>query len=212
MKNTIKSYCSIYTNEYIIITTLTTIIMLTIFLIKINVFLTAYREVKFLKSEYSATYVMLAFILTLIFVFSGTASAKSLYVIADHHTGQFDAYNINPNGTITYQATYNVNFNDPAGIAIHNRDNVIFITSEFNAGVEIVDASTYTYIGTASGPSNLAGIDVDEKNDIVYTVRRNTNRIYAYDWNPVTKTLTLKSGYPKALPNCSAAYGIAYDD
>jgi len=156
--------------------------------------------------------VTLAFILALIFVFSGTASAKSLYVIADHHTGQFDAYNINPNGTITYQATYNVNFNDPAGIAIHNEDNVIFITSEFNAGVEIVDASTYTYIGTASGPSNLAGIDVDEKNDVVYTVGRNTNQIYAYDWNAVTKTLTLKSGYPKALPNCSAAYGIAYDD
>jgi len=48
--------------------------------------------------------------------------------------------------------------------------------------------------------------------NIVYTVDRHTNDLYAYDWDPVAKTLTLKSGYPVDLPNCVGAYGIAFDD
>ena len=37
---------------------------------------------------------------------NASASPKSMYLIADHHTAQFDAWEIKPNGTVEYQATY----------------------------------------------------------------------------------------------------------
>jgi len=148
----------------------------------------------------------------------GTASAKSLYVIAEHHTGQFDAYKINPDGTVTYQATYNLAVStDPAGVAIDEdpeREATLFITSEGSNNIELVDATTMTSLGfaTAPGASDLAGIDVDSTSNIVYTVDRETNNLYAYDWDSSAKTLILKTGYPVNLPNCTGAWGISLNE
>jgi uncharacterized repeat protein (TIGR01451 family) len=71
-----------------------------------------------------------------------------------------------------------------------------------------------TSLGYASvGPGDyFAGIAVDDANDIVYTVYRATDDLYAFDWNPAGPNVTLKAGYPIDLPNCSAAYGIALDE
>jgi uncharacterized repeat protein (TIGR01451 family) len=144
---------------------------------------------------------------------AGTAEAKSLYLVGDHHTAQFDAWNINPDGTVTYQATYGLSYaTDPAGIAIDESSNTLFISSEFSGGVEMVDATTMTPLGVSSGPSDLAGLAVDDANDILYAVERYSYVLYAYDWNPLAKTLTLKAGYPKNLPNCKGAFGIALDE
>jgi uncharacterized repeat protein (TIGR01451 family) len=141
------------------------------------------------------------------------ASPKSLYLVANHHTRQFDAWEIKPDGTATYQATYWLSYaTDPAGIAIDESSNTLFITSEFSGGVEMVDATTMTSLGVSTGPSDLAGIAVDDAKNIVYTVKRYSNVLYAYDWNPVARTLTLKSGYPISLPGCSGAFGIALDE
>ncbi|MEM3618674.1 MAG: hypothetical protein QXK47_06365 [Candidatus Bathyarchaeia archaeon] len=138
---------------------------------------------------------------------------KSLYLIANHHLGQFDAWNINPDGTVIYQATYWLSHaTDPAGIAIDESSNTLFITSEFSSGVEMVDAITMTSIGVSLGPSDLAGIDTDDANNIVYTVLRMSNELYAFDWDPIAKTLTPKIGFdPYYLPNCSQALGIEFD-
>jgi len=165
---------------------------------------------------------ILVFILMASFIavtLAGTASGKSLYLIANHHTGQFDAWNINPDGSITYQATYNLTYaNDPGDVAVWVEagsdppEGALFITSEFDYGVELVDAKTMTSLGSAWGAMDLAGIDVDDLNKIVYTVERGTDNLYVYDWDPVAKTLTLKSGYPKDLPNCSGASGLALDE
>jgi len=139
-----------------------------------------------------------------------------LYVIRDHHTAQFDAWNIEAPGVdppITYQAAYNLTHaGDPAGVTVDNDSATLFITSEFNEGVELVDATTMTSLGWAPGATNLAGIDIDDQKDVIYTVERGTGNIYVYDWDPTTKTLTLRSGYPKALPNCGAAFGLALDE
>jgi len=145
------------------------------------------------------------------------ASPKSLYICADHHTAQFDAWNIKPDGTAEFQATISLSHaTDPAGIAIDESSNTLFITSEFSRGVEMVDATTLTSIGVeTTGPSNLAGIDVDDANDIVYTVKRNGRTLYAYDWDPIALTLTarnLAGSHPYTLPGCSNAYGIALDN
>ena len=142
------------------------------------------------------------------------ASPKSLYLVANHHTRQFDAWEIKPDGTATYQATYWLSYaTDPAGIAIDESSNTLFITSEFSGGVEIVDATTMTSLGVSPGPSDLAGIDVDDANDVVYAVKRYSNNLYVYDWDPVAKSLTPRPGFnPYYLPGCLGAFGIALDE
>ena len=55
-------------------------------------------------------------LITSVFV---SAEVKSLYLVGDHNTAQFDAYEINPDGTVTGQVSYNLVYaTDPAGIGI----------------------------------------------------------------------------------------------
>jgi len=142
------------------------------------------------------------------------ASPKSLYLVADHHTAQFDAWEVKPDGTVEYQATYLLTHaTDPAGISMDESSATLFITSEFSGGVEMVDATTMTSLGVSVGPEDLAGIDVDDENDIVYTVQRSEpGFLYVYDWDPVASNLTLREGYPKVLENCQSSFGLALDD
>ena len=153
--------------------------------------------------------------MVLMTVFTGAAAAKSLYLIAEHHTGQFDAWKIESNGTATYQATYMLSHVTwPSGVAIDESSVTLFITEEGSNTIELVDATTMTSLGstTAPGASNLAGIEADDAKDIVYTVERWTDNLFVYDWNPVAKTLTLQAG-PMDLQNCAqGAMGIALDD
>jgi uncharacterized repeat protein (TIGR01451 family) len=138
-----------------------------------------------------------------------------LYLVANHHTAQFDAWNINPDCTATYQFKVNLSYaTDPAGIGMDESSNTLFISSEFSlAGLEMVDATTMTSVGKSdTGVTNCGGVEVDDANDIVYTIKRAGNTLYAYDWDPVAKTLTLKAGFPKTLPGCSGGYGIALDE
>jgi len=152
-----------------------------------------------------------------IMVFPQTVAAKSVYLSANHHTRQFDAWSLNPDGTVTYQATYNLaHSTDPAGIGIDAvPDNpgdpiIMFITSEFSGGVEIVDPVSLTYMGVSSGPRNLGGVDVDDVDNIVFTLGRQTNRLYIYDWNPGAATLTQSAVI--TLPGLSYGFGLAFDD
>lgn len=159
-------------------------------------------------------------LLLIFFFYQDVTFAKSLYVVAEHHQANFDSYNINPDGTVTYQQRYGLQYaTDPAGVAIWEdpltSDAFLFITSEFNlAGFEIVDATTMQYVGIApANSSNLAGIDVDDINLVVYTVRRWSNDLYVYDWNPATRTITPRPGFsPYDLPGCVGAFGIALDE
>ena len=151
----------------------------------------------------------------------GTAEAKSVYIIANHHTAQFDSYNIEGDGTITSQVTHNLSYaTDPSGMAIWVDPNTppgsppegaIFITSEFSlSGVEFWDAKTMTYLGTAPGANDLAGIDVDGGKNLIYAVARWTDDLYIYSWDPINGTTTLQDTIN--LPNCSGAFGIALDE
>jgi uncharacterized repeat protein (TIGR01451 family) len=137
--------------------------------------------------------------------------AKSLYLASDHHSSQFDAWSINPDGTVDFQAVYGLHYStDPAGIAIDEDSGVMFITSEFSGGVEMVDPVTLTYLGVSAGPSNLAGIDIDDMDDIVFAVQRYTSNLYIFRWHEDTLTLTQEAMI--VLPNCSGAFGLALDE
>ena len=147
--------------------------------------------------------------------------SKSLYLIADHHTAKFDAWGIRYDCMATYQATYDLDYStDPAGIALDaifnenlNETPTLFVTSEFSGGVEMIDATTMRGLGVSSGPSDLAGIDVDDVNDVIYAVERNSDNLYVYDWDSSSKTLTPKAGFnPHHLRGCSGAFGIALDE
>jgi hypothetical protein len=161
---------------------------------------------------------VLGFSLLLAFALAGTALAKSLYLVAGHHTRQFDVWNINPDCTTNYLNTYTIHHSDPAGIACwvppkgSSYPGYIFISAEFDYGIEVVNASTFNYVTTSSGPKNFAGVAVDHDNDVVYVLKRASRTLYAYDWDPATESITLKAGYPKNLSGTSGGYGIAYNE
>ncbi|MEW6379114.1 MAG: HYR domain-containing protein, partial [bacterium] len=168
------------------------------------------------------------------------ASAKSLYMLANHHTNQFDAWNINPDGTVTYQATYGLSFTqEPSGLALDADSGTLFFTDEFNVpgqdpAIEMVDAVSMKSLGSVVPRGrdgrpvrDLAGIDVDDKHNIVYIVQRRRPDIYVYDWDPNfivvnptnpdevivdSRAMTLRDGYPQALPGVVGAFGIALDE
>ena len=166
-------------------------------------------------------------LLSILFLFtawmSGTAIAKSAYVVADHHTRAFDAWNINPGGTVTFQTsqTLTSETRDPAGLAVYegkdssNNDvNLLFITTEFNDTIEIWDPVTMTWVTTihTGCPMNLsAGIAVCPRLNLVFAVARNTNTLLVFDFDPDTLAFTCYPGAPFALPNTVGAWGIALD-
>ena len=109
------------------------------------------------------------------------------------------------------QATYSLSYaTEPAGVAVDSDSGVLFVTNEFNGGVEMADPVTLTYMGISSGPWNLAGIDVDDVDDIVYSVRRSSDDLYIFDWYPVGKSMAQLAKID--LPNCSGAFGISLDE
>ncbi|TFH43053.1 MAG: DUF11 domain-containing protein [ANME-2 cluster archaeon] len=145
---------------------------------------------------------------------AGTASAKSMYLIADHTSKAFDAYNINPDGTATYQARYTLQYaSAPAGLAVDTDSNTLMVTTESGlAGFEMVNANDMTFLGTQSGSSNMGGIEVDEINNVIYAIKRGTNDLYVYDWNPSTRTATPRAGNPQQLANTVYGMGTAIND
>ena len=142
----------------------------------------------------------------------GTASAKSLYLAS--HNDQIRAYDIGADGyTLTYQYSGIPNEHDPVGVALDGEHTIpiLFITFEGGNYVQIMNANTMVSLGTVSAPgsSNLAGIAYDQDNDRMYCVDRSQSKLYVYDWNYSTTTLTAVSGSPFTI--CSGTYGIALD-
>ncbi|MBA4178302.1 MAG: hypothetical protein C0505_17350 [Leptothrix sp. (in: Bacteria)] len=147
------------------------------------------------------------------------AAAKSLYIIANINASPtpIRTYDIQgaPNHLV-FQATQNV----PAfaggavGLGLDSASKKLFVTYEGSNVIQLLDAQTFANLGTTTAPGagNLAGIVVDQGKGKVYTVDRETNRLYVYTWTPATNTLTLDGGTFKALAGVSQANGIALDE
>ena len=123
------------------------------------------------------------------------AEAKSLYVIANINDSPTPiiAYDILPNGTMQYQTTHDVPYHPwgAVGIAVDSDAEMLFVTYEDNNVIELINATNMTSMGitTAASADNLAGIVVDHEKNKVYTIDRNTNDLYVYDWSPANTTL-----------------------
>ncbi len=89
---------------------------------------------------------------------------------------------------------------------------ILFITFEGSGYVQIMNANTMASLGTVTAPgsSNLAGIVYDQDNDRMYCVDRGQNKLYVYDWDYSTSTLSAVSGSPFTI-SASNTYGIALD-
>jgi len=168
---------------------------------------------------------MFLIILTLVFsvltataMFSSTAGAKSLYVISDINSTPtpVEAYNIWPNGTLDWQATDTVPYFGwgGVGLGVDTDSAILFVTYEMSNTIQLVNATTMADEGTTTAPSatNLAGIVCDQEKQKVYTIDRNTNHLYVYSWDPITKTLTLDGTTYITLSEVYSAYGIALDE
>jgi uncharacterized repeat protein (TIGR01451 family) len=161
---------------------------------------------------------------TLALCITGTAFAKSAYVIANHHTGAFDAWNINPDGTLSYQTTHLLSGSaDPSGLDVYegqdsssNPVEVLFITSEFTNTVEMVDATTMTSLGIAptACPKKLSGgIAVDSGRNMVFAAVRNNNILLVFFFDPDAMTLTCHVDNPGiTLPGAFHIWDMALDD
>ncbi len=158
-------------------------------------------------------------------VFSvGPAAGQSVYLSADHHTQQFDAWNINSDGTIVYQATYNLSYaTDPAGIAIDavtgvGNDPLMFVTTEGIGGIEVINPVTLQFHGVAPGPINMGGVDVDDIDNIIFAIQRGTSEyggngtseLYIYSYNDDGSGITQQAHI--TLPNHGAGFSLAFDD
>ena len=183
--------------------------------------------------------------LLLVLAMMGTASAKSLYVVAniDPNYVSINAWNVNPNGTVVYQKSYKPLYAiEPVGMAVDADSGTLFVTAERASGFEMVDAVTMKSRGYADlEGEELAGIDVDDKHNIIYTVLRSRTpsskcRIRAYNYDPnkisintadpncldpnctdpkcviTTQAVTMRAGYPKTLLGCKGAFGITLDE
>ena len=153
---------------------------------------------------------------TLIATITETAGAKSLYVIADIQGSPIpvQAYYIANDGTLTFQAEYGIpRFRYGAvGLAIDPDSKTLFVSYEESNKIQLIDATMMTSLGTTSAPDarNLAGIVYDFKKRLLYCVDRNTEKLYVYNWDASTATLTQVPGSPFTLTGATA-FGIALD-
>jgi uncharacterized repeat protein (TIGR01451 family) len=148
---------------------------------------------------------------------TGTAAAKSLYMIADiiGVPAPVHAYNVAADGTLTFQAKHDIpNLGwGPVGLAIDAENGFLFVTYERSYAIQLIDAKTMTGRGTtiAPGAHNLAGIVYDSPNRLLYCVDRGRDVVYVYDWQPETASLTPVPGSPFRLVTATA-FGIAVDE
>jgi len=172
------------------------------------------------KNAWKAIVVIVTVLSVLAVAMAGTASAKSLYVIADINAYQnipIHAYDIQPAPTyLVYQTSQGIPDRDggAVGLTIDTDSGYLFATFEFSDKMDLIDGTTMKTVGQVTAPqaNDLAGIVVDQDKQKVYTVDRDTNHLYVYKWDAVSKTLTLEGTTYISLKDCSRAYGIALDE
>ena len=167
----------------------------------------------------SHKHVFKALILTiLVLTIYETTYAKSVYVINDTGSSEMQAYKVE-DANLVYQTDYHFVSEvwGPVGLAIDESGygQFLFATFESKNEIELINAKTMQYVDTVTAPqaNNLAGIVVDKDKSKVYIINRETNHLYVYSWNRMTKELTLDfpSPYYVELQDCFQGYGLALD-
>ena len=148
-------------------------------------------------------------------ILTSPALGRSVYAITKHLDDKLTAYNIRGD-QIDWQATADVP-SWPVGLALDPDSGVMFVTYEHKNIIEMLNAKTMISEEnpvTVTEATSLAGIAFDQTNQKLYVVDRETNKLFVYLWNPVTRKLTLEGDTYKTLAGLGPyrAYGIALDE
>jgi|GEM_PF-2327828 len=167
------------------------------------------------KTSFAAALTVYLALAAIVFSTAAPAQAKSLFVVPHYQARNIDAWNINPDGTLTSQVSIPVIFPEddryPTGMALDEDSQTFLFTSEYLGGVGLFDFATGTTGGVYGLDAvSLAGVAVDGADNVVYAVKRNTNELYIYDL--AGGVLSPRADNPKLLSNCVGAFGIALDD
>lgn len=155
----------------------------------------------------------------LLAITAGVTTAKSVYVITEITSFDFPtpvhAYDIGPDGLLTFQAEYGVPFygSGTIGLGVDSYADHLFITFESSGFLLVLNASTLEVVRTTSAPGSedLAGIVYDHGRELLYCVDRKTSNLYSYVWDPAKGKLNHVLGSPFTLKGAEA-YGIALDE
>lgn len=150
---------------------------------------------------------------------SNVAQGRSIYVIGSitNYYGPLPvlAYDVAPDGTLTFQAEQGIPFRDAGavGIAVDWRSGYVFVTYELSGFLQILDGRTMASVGKASAANadNLAGITFDESKGLLYCVDYDEDKLYSYQWYPEIGKLVAVAGSPFTLEG-STSFGIALDE
>jgi len=164
-------------------------------------------------------FVMAAMLLAAV---TNTAKAKSLYVLGGVQsstpglTEPVYAYDIGVNGALTFQTQHGIPHSmlGAVGLAIDSDSGYLFVTYEASGEIQLVDGITMTGAGRveAADAIDLAGIVYDHAKKLLYCVDRGRERLYVYNWDAKTPSLTRVTGSPFTLWGDVHAFGIALDE
>lgn len=144
-------------------------------------------------------------------------SAKSLYVLSDIKANPqpLQVYDIAADGKLTFQSQFYLPKYTMGAvrIAMDSDSGYLFFTYLYWNYILIADSKTMSPIKIvkAPGSQNLAGIVYNHKKSRLYCVDSGRDRIWVYNWDPKTASLTLVDGAPFFLRSADA-YGIALDE
>lgn len=141
--------------------------------------------------------VLIAFSIVVFLTVQSITQAKTVYAIPNHNEGYLNAYTVleEPEGHIEFKDEYDINLGNPVDVTVDVESDILFITAEGSNEVELLNARTFQKIKRveAENATNLAGIVfsyIDQNTTHVFTIDRGSNKLFAYDWDAVDKTLT----------------------
>ena len=127
------------------------------------------------------------------------------------HVFNFDGTTLTRENTVSLPLEYDY-VNGPVDIAIDPESNTLFIANEDVRLLALYDSKNLKFIGNFhSSTPDGTGIEYDSQRERVYMTSRNMNKLYIYDWDGDTRTLSEISSSPVTLSNISYACGLAID-
>jgi uncharacterized repeat protein (TIGR01451 family) len=98
------------------------------------------------------------------------------------------------------------------------RDPIMFVSTEGTGGIEVINPVNLQFHGVAPGPVNMGGVDVDDVNNILFSIQRGTSswggsgtsNLYVYTYNDDGTGITPLANY--TIPNHGYGMDLAFDD
>lgn len=154
------------------------------------------------------------------FVSPSSALAKSVFIISKHAVpSQAQAYGI-VGDQVARQGQVEINTYNPGfgavGNSVWSDRELMFVTYENSRKIVWSSTKDLRKVGESdTGVTNLAGIVVDETNERIYVVRRETDDLYIHSYEEASNSLILEQQADLTLRypgEYVTAWGMALDE